>query len=250
MLVIQADQVHALAGREGGNGGGGGAGDDEGRVDLAVLQRFGAVTEGLVGGLDVVFGQAIGAENVDGVEVHTGTGGTDGDGLALQVGNGLDVRVQGDDLDLLHVERSHDGEAVDGADLFKGALTGIGIGQNVGLGEAQLRIADVNGINVGRGAAGGDGRDIGAGHIAHLLGQDTAEAVIGACFAAGGEGHLAAAVFRGNRVIRERRHAEGADHGNCEQNCEQFFHLCFLLYLAKLKFVRYDNTTNFIRMQE
>jgi hypothetical protein len=136
------------------------------------------------------------------------------------------------------------------ADLFKGALTGIGIGQNVGLGEAQLRIADVNGINVGRGTAGGDGRDIGAGHIADLLGQDAAEAVIGACFAAGGEGHLAAAVFRGNRVIRERRHAEGADHGNCEQNCEQFFHLCFLLYLAKFRFVRYDNTTNFIRMQE
>ena len=47
VLIVQADEVNLLCGSERGNGGGGGAGNDEGGVNLAVLQSLGAVAEGL-----------------------------------------------------------------------------------------------------------------------------------------------------------------------------------------------------------
>ena len=73
MLVVKGNEVDVLGGGEVGDGGRGSAGDDEGRIDLTVLDIVGAVAEGLVGRDDVVLGQAVCAEDVDGVEVHAGT---------------------------------------------------------------------------------------------------------------------------------------------------------------------------------
>ena len=67
MLAVQADQVGILGGGQVGHSGGGGTGHDEGGIDLAVLQGVGAVAEGLVGGLDVVLGQPVSAQDVNGV---------------------------------------------------------------------------------------------------------------------------------------------------------------------------------------
>ena len=229
MLIVQADEVDVLGGGQLGDGGGGGAGHDESGVDLAVGQGLGAVAEGLIGGLDVILGQTVGAENVDGVEVHAGAGGADGDGLALQIRNGLDLGIQGDDLDLLHVQGSDDGEAVDRAELLKGAGAGEGIGQNVGLGEAQLRIAHIQRVDVRGGTAGGDRGDVGAGDLADLLGQNAAEAVIGAGLAAGGEGQLGAAVLRGHSVIGKGGNAQSQNHAQSQCKSQNLFHVHFLL---------------------
>src|SRR5699024_4213880 len=101
VLRVEADEVDLLGGGQLHDAGGGGAGDDEGGVDAAVLQALDAVVEVLVDGADVVLGEVIGAEHVDGVEVHAGADGADGDGLAGQVADGLYLGVEGDDLHLL-----------------------------------------------------------------------------------------------------------------------------------------------------
>ena len=58
VLLVDADQMHVLAGGQVGDGHGGRTGHNEGCVDLAVLQGGGAVAEALVLGLDVLLGQA------------------------------------------------------------------------------------------------------------------------------------------------------------------------------------------------
>lgn len=75
----------------------------------------GAVAEGLVGRVDVLFGHAVDAEHVHRIEEHAGTGCADGDVLALEIRNGLDLGIRGDDLHLLGVEGRDGGEALNGA---------------------------------------------------------------------------------------------------------------------------------------
>ena len=135
VLLVQAHQIHGVGGGQGGHGVGGSAGHHEGGVDLAVLQGLGALVKGLVGGTDVVLGQAVDVQDVDGVEVHAGARRADGHALARQIRHGLDLGIQGDDLDLLHVQRRHDGEIGDGAGVGKGAGAGVGIGEHVRLGK-------------------------------------------------------------------------------------------------------------------
>ena len=79
---------------------------------------------------------------------------------SIQVGNGLNAGVQGDDLDLLHVQGRHSGEAVDLV-LFEQALSVVGVSHNVGLDKAQLGVLDVHGLDVALGALAHNGGDSG-----------------------------------------------------------------------------------------
>ena len=196
VLLIQADQGNLTGGGQVGDRNGGSAGNHEGGVDLSVLQGLGGISEGLIGGGDVLLHvQAIDAQNVNRVVEHAGAGSADGDALALQVVHSLDAGVDGHDLDLLHVQVGHGGEVGHRAGLREGALAVVGIGHNVGLHEAQLSVIHVHVLDVDLRAAGGDGVDGGAGQVAHLAADDVAEAVVGAGLAAGGEGQVRAAVL-------------------------------------------------------
>ncbi len=188
MLVIQAHQIHALGGGQRGDGGGGSAGHNEGRVQLAVLQRVCTVAEALIGGVDVLLGQIISAQKVDGVVIHAGTGGTDGDVLALQVGNGLDVGVGGDDLHLLHVEVRHGGDVGNSAGLGKQVGARIRIRHDVRLDKAQLSRAVLQVLNVVLRAAGLDGDNAHAGIAGDILAQHAAKGIVCTLRAAGREG--------------------------------------------------------------
>ena len=200
MLVVKAHKIDLTGRGERGDGGGGSAGDDERRLDLAVLQGLDAVAEGLIGRVDVLVGvDAVDAEHVNGVEVHARAGGADGDAFALQVGDALDVWVERDDLHLLHIERGDRGEGR--VRRVKQARALIGVSADVGLHEAELRVARRHCLDVRLGAAGGDRGHAGRGLVAHLAGEHGAEAVIGALVAAGGEGQLAAAGRRGRGVL-------------------------------------------------
>ena len=187
VLVIDADQVNLTAGAQVGDGGGGGAGHDEGGVDLAVLQAVGAVAEALVNGLDVIDGHVITAQNVNCVEVNAGAQSTDGNALAAQILNGLDVGVHGDDLNLLHVEGGHGGEAVHSAGLSEDVGAVVSVAHNVRLAEAQLVGAGIHVLNIGLGAVAGDGSDGQVGVGGNILGNDAAERVVGAGLTAGDE---------------------------------------------------------------
>lgn len=163
----------------------GSAGYDEGRVDLAVLDVVGAVAEGLVGRDDVIFGQAISTEDVDGVEVHAGTGRADGDALARKVRDGLDGSVGRDDLHLLHVERGDSREAVNLAGLLKEVRAVIRISHNVGLAERELGVAVLKLHDICLRAVADETDNVDAGVVRGVLSDDGAEGVVGAGFTAG-----------------------------------------------------------------
>ena len=187
MLLVQADQVHGAAGGQVHDGGGGRAGHHEGRVDFLVLQAVRAVAEALVHGADAAVGvNVISAQHVHGVEPHAGTPVADGDGLARKIRHGLDVGIGGDDLHLLHVEGGHHGEVLHLG--VEEALAVKGVAHNVGLDEAQLDVPGGQVLDVGLGAAGGDGGDRDAGVIGDIAGQHAAEGIVGAGLAAGAEG--------------------------------------------------------------
>ena len=84
--------------------------------------------------------------------------------LALQVRHGLDVRVAGDDLHLLHVQGGHRGEIRTGEPL-KQPLAVVGVAHDVGLDEAQLRGVELHLLDVVLRAVGDHGRDLGAGAV-------------------------------------------------------------------------------------
>ena len=192
MLVVQAHQIDILGAGQLGDGGGGGTGDHEGGVDLAVLQSVSAVAEALIGGVDVLFGQAVSAQDVDGVVVHAGAGVTDGHVLAGQVGNGLDAGVAGDDLDLLHVQGGHGGEAVNLAGLGEQVGAAVSVAHDVGLDEAQLGTVHVHQLNVALRTLALDSGDLAAGAVADLACQHGAEGIVSAGGTTGGEGQLGA----------------------------------------------------------
>ena len=212
MLVVETDKVDRLARCERRDSRGGRAGDDERRVDLAVLQGLDAVAEGLIGRVDAAVGvDAVSAEHVDGVEVHARAGGADGDVLTLEVGNALDAGVERDDLHLLHVERGDRGEIVHLAALLEQARALVSVGRHVGLDEAELGVAGLQGLDVRLGAAGGDGRDAGLGLIADLTGQHRAKAVVGTGLAAGGKGEVPSLAAAGGERKYHRRGKDKRD---------------------------------------
>ena len=223
VLVVDADEVDAAGGRKVGDGGGGCAGDDECRVDLAVLQALSAVAEALVNGGDVLLCvYAVHAEHVDCVEVNAGAESADGNGLALEILNGLDVGVGGDDLDLLHVQRRRDGEAVDCAGLGEEVGAGVGVAHNVGLAEAELHGAGVEVFNVGLRAVADDRGDFDVGIVGDVLSQNAAEGVIGAGFTAGSKGQTFAAAAAAPAGAQREDYTYNKQHSN------KFFHFVYL----------------------
>ena len=200
MLVIQAHQIGVLGGGQSGDSHGGGACHHEGGVDLAVLQGVGAGAEVLVLGVDVILCQVIGGQDIQGVVVHAGARGADGDRLALQIRHGLDVRVTGDDLHLLHIQSSDSGEIRIGEPL-KQPLAVIGVAHHVGLDEAQLGHVHLHLLDVVLGAVADHGRDLGSVAVGgDGLRQHAAEAVISTLVAAGAEFQLRAGAGDGRDV--------------------------------------------------
>ena len=195
MGVIQRHQISSLGSGQIHDSGGGGAGHDEGGVDLAVLQGVSAVAKALIGGVDlgelavsVQIAQAISAQDVHSVEVHTGTGSADRHVLTGQVSHGLDAGIGGDDLHIFHVQGGHGGEAVDGALKEVGAV--IGIGHHVGLAEGQLCVAVCQLFHVGLRAVANQTGDRHIGIVGGVLGDNGAEGIVGAGLAAGDEAQL------------------------------------------------------------
>ncbi len=201
MLVIEGDEVDILRGGKVGDGGRGSAGDDERRIDLAVLQGVSAVAEGLIGGLDVIFSQAIYAENVHRVEVYAGTGRADRNALSFEIGNSLDAGVSRDDLHLLGVEGGDGGEAVDLAVLLKEVRAVVGVGHDVGLAEGEFSVAVSQFIDVGLRTVADEADDVHAGVVGGMLGQHGAERVVRAGLAAGDKAELCAVGCGGRRSV-------------------------------------------------
>ena len=103
--AVQAYQIYIIGGCQRSNCVGGSTGYDECCVDLAVLQGFNGVAEGLVNGFDVSFGQTVSAQQVDCVEVNAGAQSTDGNDLAFQIGNGLNFGIQSEKPSTASVNR-------------------------------------------------------------------------------------------------------------------------------------------------
>ena len=70
LFIFNGDEVNIAGSGEVSDGSGGSTGNDEGCVNLVVLQGFSAVCEALVYGVDVIFGKAVNTENVNCVEVN------------------------------------------------------------------------------------------------------------------------------------------------------------------------------------
>ena len=152
VLSVHGYQVCLLGGGKVGDSGGGSASNDECCVNLAVLQGISGVSEVLVYSGDVLFDiDAISTKDVYCVEVNAGVGSANGNGLALQVGNGLDVSVAGNDLNLLGVQSCNNGEVLVCCTVEE-VGTVVGIGCNVGLAECELCFVAFKGLDVCLGA--------------------------------------------------------------------------------------------------
>ena len=230
VILVEGDEVDLLAGAQVLNSGGGSACYDECCVDLAVLEAVGGVTEVEVLGLDVVFGQAVCAEEVKCVEVNAGALCADGNGLALEVGNGLDVGIESHDLDLLHVKSCDYGEV--GHFFGEELLAVVSIAHNVGLYETELSIAACNILNVCLRAVAGQSGDAGRGLVGDLLCQNGAEGIVGALLAAGHEVEADFAVILcvcAAVISAVRASAQREDHNNSQKHSYYSFHDFFLL---------------------
>lgn len=92
--IIQAQQVDIHGGLQLGDGGGGGAGGEEEDIQLAILHGIGAVVDGKVLYGDIIGGNAVSGQQRFGVGLGAGTGITDGNAQALDIGQGLDGVLQ------------------------------------------------------------------------------------------------------------------------------------------------------------
>ena len=232
MLLVEGDEVDLLAGAQVLNSGGGSAGNDECSIDLAVLEAVGGVAEVEVLSLDVALGKAVCAENVECVEVNARALCADGNGLALEVGNALDVLIEGDDLDLLHVQSRNYADVGDliGEELF----AVISIAENVGLDKAELSGGAGEVLNVRLGAVAGDSGDLGSGLVGDLLCKDGAEGEVGALLAAGDEVEICLAVIGSRGILLIAAVTAGAKreyHNECEKHCYETFHVFSSCYL-------------------
>ena len=192
MRIIQRNQMHILGGCQIGHRGGGSARSNEGSVNLSVLQVIGTVAKAAIGGSDVRFGQAIDTQHIHCIEIHTGAGGTNGHTLALQIGYGLDILVQGNNLHLLGVEVGYGGEAIHL--LGEQPLAVICIGHHIGLAECQFRVASLQLLHIGLGTVTHQAGDLNAlGIICSMLGNYRAECIVSTGLAAGDKAHLCGA---------------------------------------------------------
>ena len=178
LIVAQGDEVEGVGGGIVDDSGRGSTGDSEGGVDLAVLELVDAILEGAVHRIDVVLGQTRSAENLPGVDLGTGTNVTDADGLALEVGHGVDAGL-GKDLNGLVVDTGDPkgvglGSAVEGV----GAL--VRVVDNVGLQNGHLSLAVGDHVDVRDGSAGGLNIEGGKGQLGVEDGlENAADSVVG-----------------------------------------------------------------------
>ena len=194
MLSVHGYQVCLLGGGKVGDSGGGSASNDECCVNLAVLQGISGVSEVLVYSGDVLFDiDAISTKDVYCVEVNAGVGSANGNGLALQVGNGLDVSVAGNDLNLLGVQSCNNGEVLVCCTVEE-VGTVVGIGCNVGLAECELCFVAFKGLDVCLGAFAGKSVYGDASVVGCVLGKNATVSVIRARFAASYEAQFFAAL--------------------------------------------------------
>ena len=250
MLVVQRNEIDILGRCKIGDCRCRSACNDEGCIDLAVFQRICTVAEGLIRRVDVRLRQAVSTEHVHGVEIHAGTGRTDGDVFALEIVNRLDLRIGRDDLHLLGVERCDCGEAADSTGICKQVRAVVGVSHDVRLAEGQLCVAVFELKNIRLRAVANQTDDINARVICRVLGNDRAKGIIGTGFAAGDEAQLGTGGccrrfsvgsrcigcvrsrigrrLRGSRGRSGTRgHAQNED--SREKQCKNLFHIYSLL---------------------
>ena len=195
-------------------------------TNAASILPSGGVAEVEVLRIDIVDGHVVCLENIESVEVNARAGSTDGDLLALKIGNGLDVGIHGDDLYLLHVEGCDNGEILDCAGVGEEVGAVLSIAHNIGLAECQLSAAGCKVLDIGLGAVAGNCGDGGVGLIGDLLCNDGAESIVGALLAAGDEGEVVAAAAS----------AQCEDHHDCENYRCDLFHFSFPPVFCNINF--------------
>ena len=195
------------------------AGGQERGVDLAVLERGGGLSEGQVLGIDVVHGQAAAGEHLLGVHVSAGTLRADGDVLALQVGDAVDVAVGGD-----HALHGFGIEGADGVEAVEDLVAVefvafIGVGHGVVLNGGQVDFAVLDEHDVVLGGVGGLNGHVEVGDVRHPQRRDvSAQRIVGAGSAAGAKRKIGGRLCSG---------AEADGHNHDQSQSENFFHCEF-----------------------
>lgn len=156
VLVFQSDDIQRLVGSRSQvhQSGGGGARHTESGVDLAILHALGGVRVGLVNGVYVVKGHAKLSKNLTSGEVVAGTGSADGNGLTLQVSEGLDVGIQGEHLDHLVIQGTQGAPVLIGVFAVEQVSTSSGIVSYVVLDNGEVDLIILEQLNVSGGGAG------------------------------------------------------------------------------------------------
>ena len=200
LFVSEGDEVEGVGGGVVDDSGRGSTGDGEGGIDLAVLELVNAILEGAVHRIDVVLGQTRSAEHLPGVDLGTGTNVTNADGLALEVGNGVDAGL-GKDLNGLVVDTGNPqsvglGSAVEGV----GAL--VRVVDNVGLQNGHLSLAVGDHVDVRDGSAGGLNIEGGKGQLGVEDGlENAADSIVGTGGTAGRQSDRDGGIGAGVAVV-------------------------------------------------
>ena len=179
MFIVKTYQINVFCCCQRGDGCGRCACKYESRINLAVLKSLCTVAERLVCRFDILLNiQTVCAEYVNCVVIYTGTCRADRNILSCQICNGFDVRIQGNDLNLLHIQRCNCREILNLAVLFKQVGSIISISHNVGLYESKLCVTCIHRLDIGLRAAGCNCRNLSTGALAYLAGKYAAKAVI------------------------------------------------------------------------
>ena len=200
LIVAQGDEVEGVGGGIVDDSGRGSTGDSEGGVDLAVLELVNAILEGAVHRIDVVLGQTRSAEHLPGVDLGTGTNVTDADGLALEVGHGVDAGL-GKDLNGLVVDTGNP-KSVGLGSAVEGVGTLVRVVDNVGLQNGHLSLAVGDHVDVRDGSAGGLNIEGGKGQLGVEDGlENAADSIVGTGGTAGRQSDRDGGIGAGVAVV-------------------------------------------------
>ena len=176
-------------------------------------------------GRNIIQGQAGDFQNLNRVEIHAGANRANAHVLALQILHLGDAAVLGHHQ--MHDLGINGADGREGFHLLAAEVVGalISVAHYVVLGPAQFGFALGDGQDIGLGAAGGLGRDFQTGDLAgEQRGDFTAESIVGACGAAGGEYQI----FIRHRGERNGQHSEG------QPKSDQFLHVSANLFSCKI----------------